>query len=324
MQLTTCSRRHFWLATCIVTISLVAPWQLNAAIQTFSLDAQADLTSYFTSDFSGGITRLDLTATSTGNHSFFLLETPDEDSPIGNDLFDFFPNDEAMKFGYFEYDDSGLVAGNGTTPITGLTLGIESDPTDSSYVNGTWLSFTTLLDDYSGDVTLNAGMVTGIELQAEFTLSDGTFGPLQLTAPGGIFSIVGDRFRVLAQGTFDQGTPAPYADYDPAVSWDWAGNILGVDIGPICNPDTGGDVDGNGTVEFADFLILSSNFGAAVDTHEKGDLDCNGSVEFADFLILSSNFGSASASQPVPEPSWGAMLLPGGVLGIHWLRRRRR
>lgn len=53
-----------------------------------------------------------------------------------------------------------------------------------------------------------------------------------------------------------------------------------------------GDVDGNGKVEFADFLVLSQNFGQDVSSREEGDLDGNGTVEFADFLLLSQNFGA--------------------------------
>lgn len=52
-----------------------------------------------------------------------------------------------------------------------------------------------------------------------------------------------------------------------------------------------GDVDGNGKVEFADFLIISANFAQDVSTRGEGDLDGNGRVEFADFLLLSNDFG---------------------------------
>ena len=52
-----------------------------------------------------------------------------------------------------------------------------------------------------------------------------------------------------------------------------------------------GDADGNGLVEFADFLILSSNFGRTNATNADGDFDGSGTVDFADFLLLSANFG---------------------------------
>jgi len=71
-----------------------------------------------------------------------------------------------------------------------------------------------------------------------------------------------------------------------------------------------GDFDLNGSVEFADFLILSDNFGLAdMANYGLGDTDCNGAVEFADFLTLSSNFGhSRAASVPEPDCTWCLML----------------
>ena len=74
-----------------------------------------------------------------------------------------------------------------------------------------------------------------------------------------------------------------------------------------CDPNSGGDLDGNGIVEFADFLTLSGNFAMMVDSHEQGDIDCNGTVEFADFLELSGNFGKTigeAASVPEPTGAW--------------------
>jgi len=71
----------------------------------------------------------------------------------------------------------------------------------------------------------------------------------------------------------------------------------------FCDANSGGDLDANGAVEFADFLILSANFGSLVDDHTQGDIDCNGTVEFADFLVMSANFGANAGVSQVPEPS---------------------
>ena len=49
-----------------------------------------------------------------------------------------------------------------------------------------------------------------------------------------------------------------------------------------------GDIDGNGRVDFEDFLILAQNYGTQTSV---GDLDLDGSVGFGDFLLLSANFG---------------------------------
>ena len=94
---------------------------------------------------------------------------------------------------------------------------------------------------------------------------------------------------------------------------------------PSCVPlnDLEGDLDGNGTVEFGDFLILSGNFGNMV-AYEEGDVDCNGTVEFADFLALSGNFGNSLpvGATSAPEPSSAALIAFGcGLLGL--VRRKR-
>ena len=89
----------------------------------------------------------------------------------------------------------------------------------------------------------------------------------------------------------------------------------------VCAPNLG-DIDGNGTVEFADFLVLSSNFGSEGGPSD-GDADCSGDVAFADFLILSQNFGqSVGRAEAVPEPQSATLLLV-AVMGVTLLRRRR-
>ena len=111
--------------------------------------------------------------------------------------------------------------------------------------------------------------------------------------------------------------------YDNALTAAEVAELAGVVIEPTCDPTTQGDVDGNGTVEFADFLIVSANFGNEVDSHELGDVDCSGIVDFPDFLELSANFGSTvPAASAVPEPS-AAMLMGFSVLCLGFLRRRR-
>jgi hypothetical protein len=53
-----------------------------------------------------------------------------------------------------------------------------------------------------------------------------------------------------------------------------------------------GDVDGSGTVEFADFVILANNFGREDAAVSDGDLDGDGDVDFSDFVLLADNFGA--------------------------------
>ncbi len=90
-------------------------------------------------------------------------------------------------------------------------------------------------------------------------------------------------------------------------------------------PSLPGDLDGDGNVAFADFLVLSANFNADLPAYTDGNVDLEGGVAFSDFLILSANFGkqpAAAAVSAVPEPSSLSLVcLAGLLLGL--VRNRR-
>jgi hypothetical protein len=68
------------------------------------------------------------------------------------------------------------------------------------------------------------------------------------------------------------------------------GATLTVTPGPGCP----GDVNGDGSVNSADFTVLASNFGVVSGaTVEDGDLNGDGAVNASDFVILAANFGSS-------------------------------
>lgn len=83
------------------------------------------------------------------------------------------------------------------------------------------------------------------------------------------------------------------------------GDVLSIDLvlarGTVVAGEPGlpADINGNGEVDFADFLILSENFGSEVEPGTLGDIDGNGVVEFADFLGLSDAFGDTAAADAV-------------------------
>ena len=86
-----------------------------------------------------------------------------------------------------------------------------------------------------------------------------------------------------------------------------------------------GDADGNGTVAFADFLILSTNFGNPGEWMQ-GDFDASRDVGFADFLLQSANFGKTASGADslvasVPEPSFTWAL---AFVTVLWGRRIRK
>jgi hypothetical protein len=59
-----------------------------------------------------------------------------------------------------------------------------------------------------------------------------------------------------------------------------------------------GDANLDGHVRFADFVLLSNNFGRQDALWSDGDFDRDGRVEFSDFTILANNFGRSR--QPLP------------------------
>ncbi len=62
-----------------------------------------------------------------------------------------------------------------------------------------------------------------------------------------------------------------------------------------------GDIDGDGQVQFSDFVILAENFGTSVDPGTNGDIDGDGVVQFSDFVILSENFGRIAAAPAMAD-----------------------
>lgn len=52
--------------------------------------------------------------------------------------------------------------------------------------------------------------------------------------------------------------------------------------------DPGADFDGNGSIDFADFLMFAEAFGTS---DIRFDLDLSSRVDFGDFLIFAESFG---------------------------------
>ena len=53
-----------------------------------------------------------------------------------------------------------------------------------------------------------------------------------------------------------------------------------------------GDANGNGLVDFLDFIALANNFGTPSGaTQSQGDFDSDGDVDFRDLIVLANNFG---------------------------------
>ena len=58
-----------------------------------------------------------------------------------------------------------------------------------------------------------------------------------------------------------------------------------------------GDINGNGLVDFSDFLQFAGAFGSSLEESNYvagADLDNSGSINFSDFLIFASQYGKSS------------------------------
>ena len=85
-----------------------------------------------------------------------------------------------------------------------------------------------------------------------------------------------------------------------------------------------GDLNGDGSVDFGDFLNLSANFGKSEASYAEGNIDLAGGVDFGDFLALSHAYGTRLDTKvsAVPESS-SCGLLGLGLCVASTLRRRR-
>jgi len=83
-----------------------------------------------------------------------------------------------------------------------------------------------------------------------------------------------------------------------------------------------GDFNFDGTIDFGDFLILSSNFGTE---SSEGDYDFNGVVNLADFAQLKAAFNAGSgepAVASVPEPSSIMLIALAMLAGLSFRKQR--
>jgi hypothetical protein len=134
---------------------------------------------------------------------------------------------------------------------------------------------------------------TSGDIQIGATLEEGpSHGQIQLAPDGGFTYIpqtgfVGlDRFTYLVSN--GSGETA-------------VGSVL-FQVGEVQLP---GDIDSDGEVAFADFVILAEHFGQSEVTRAEGDLDGDGAVTFADFVILADNFGRQASDVDLADLSSG-------------------
>lgn len=93
-----------------------------------------------------------------------------------------------------------------------------------------------------------------------------------------------------------------------------------------------GDANLDGTVNFADLLLLAQNYGQPNENWQHGDFNGDGAVGFTDLLILAQHYGQSLEEPPaatagpgslifVPDP---AVCAPLAVLALRWRRVANR
>lgn len=139
--------------------------------------------------------------------------------------------------------------------------------------------FTGLRIDASGAVEIGGASVNGVS-----TTSEGRLGVLRFKVLQG-FS--GEASIELIGGRLTLGTDISEYTSDLIIS------ISGIAGGSVVKTP---DFNGNGVVDFPDFLVFAAGFGkTSTDPGFQAsiDLNDNGAVDFPDFLIFAQQFGKA-------------------------------
>lgn len=141
---------------------------------------------------------------------------------------------------------------------------------------------------------------------SDFNVVTEGYGPRSLRNSGETVTLVSPSEVPVSSVTYSDDDPWPVeADgdgysleivdprFDGNDANNWRASLeIGGSPGRLPADRTPGDANEDGEVSFADFLILSANFGQVSASWEDGDFNEDGNVNFADFLLLSRNFGN--------------------------------
>jgi hypothetical protein len=305
---------------CVLTL-IITVENATARAAELPLNARSDLDSSYFEYFSNGFLRMDQFAPNNPmNQNFHDIDDP---SINYNQNFDGFPNDRQFRFGSVQYDDSGLVGGTGSAPITGVTLNIVHDPANAAYINWRRFMANTIVDPSTLTGADVVEVVNGVPVSATMSVEVDleVIGALGATMTGvypGEFTLDGEQFSLLAEG--DPVLDTVFGTGPFHLKWDFGGRLSAF-------PPEGGDYFQDGLVDGEDFLAWQRALGDAVMPGSGVDGDSSGAVDAGDLTVWRENFGYGSVAvggpgaHSVPEPVAGSLIAGVALTTFAWRRR---
>ncbi|MFP4356340.1 MAG: dockerin type I domain-containing protein [Phycisphaerae bacterium] len=190
-----------------------------------------------------------------------------------------------------------------------------------------WNKVDRLYSMVDGDPAKARGIAVSFEPAGDPEALAGEVALAQGDSGGGWFAGAAGNWTVVAMSTSVEHSgeswfASPTGSDDPDM-------VFGLRLSPtvgwieslIFDNLIGGDVNGDGKVNFQDYLILTRHFGRSGGGWDKGDFDGNGVTDHLDLDILLQNYGQITPAEDpaVPEPGSLVLVLLGGPLV---LRRR--
>ena len=282
------------------------------------------------------------TVTNSGAADSTLTLNVGADSSFSGQITDGATNTVALvKTGSAVQTLSGTNTYTGTTTVSGGTLNLTGSiaSSDLTVASGGALSgggsaaslaietggqFTWSYGD-GGDHTINVSGDLSLAAEWVVKLVDAGDDPLtnqqyELLSYGGTYTGDATFTDALANVTID-ATEAPDWDIaDLSISAS-GGHVYITGIG-VAAPS--GDVNGDGVVDAADYILMKQNWGNARTASAEAaacDLDNSGTVGIGDMDLLATAINNAGGAAVTPEPATLALLAFGGLAVI---RRRRK
>lgn len=242
-----------------------------------------------------------------------MLDEIDFDGTLG-------PGDVAILLANYYVTQTDIDAGAISNTATVAAVGIEgsvtaSDAHDWNITQQADLKLEVTANGELASVEAGVSAVTGDSINWVYhatNVGNVTFTDLSIETNNGLTGTLDANSDIGSDGMLSPGETWRFQSHEIAVAGTTVstvsvsakaanGDSLSVDaraklVGlPVPDPDPPfADFDKDGTVDFADFLILSHNYGQSNKTQADGDANGDGLVGFSDFLALSYWFGHST------------------------------